>query len=344
MLPLKDACPLRYTHADDSGYTRVKKGRGFAYVDDKKRFIRDKQTLDRIKSLVIPPAWTNVWITSYSNGHLQATGIDSKGRKQYLYHPLWNELREKNKIENILAFGKALPKLRKHIQRDLKKHKLGKEKVTALALNIMEDTLIRAGSIQYRKQNNSYGLTTLRTKHVQINGQVVFFKFVGKKGKEHQIKLSDRSLAKRLRQVMELPGQEVFQYYNEKGERCKLDSGDLNEYIHQHTKQHFTTKDFRTWYATFFAFSYLIQPQNNSESTIAYKQNLNKCLDFVAKKLGNTRAVCKASYVCGELMDTYQLNGLQPFVKKWKVKSVEALEKSQIEKLLLTFLANLKRP
>jgi len=340
---LKEACVLRYTSTSDEGYTRVKRGKGFSYLDSNRNLIKDQQEIDRIKHLVIPPAWTNIWITPYANGHLQATGIDDRGRKQYIYHSLWNELREKNKTENILAFGKALPVLRKQINQDLKKHKLSKEKVVALALEIMEDTLIRAGNDQYRKQNNSYGLTTLRAKHVQINGQMVFFKFIGKKGKEHKIKLSNRSLARRLKQVMEIPGQEVFQYYNEQGERCCLDSGDLNEYIRNSTKQDFTSKDFRTWYATFFAFTFLAGLEEADETAKTCKQNMNRCLDFVAKKLGNTRAVCRSSYVCGDLMEMYQKNELKPYFAKLTTKLSSSLEKPHMEKLLLKFLATVRK-
>lgn len=340
---LKEACALRYTNASDEGYTRVKRGKGFSYLDNNKNLIKNQQEIDRIKQLVIPPAWTNIWITLYENGHLQATGIDEKGRKQYIYHPLWNELREKNKTENILAFGKALPVLRKQISKDLKKHKLSKEKVVALALEIMEDTLMRAGNDQYRKKNNSYGLTTLRARHVQINGQVMFFKFIGKKGKEHKIKLSNRSLARRLKQVMEIPGQEVFQYYDEQGERCCMDSGDLNEYIRNSTKHDFTSKDFRTWYATFFAFTFLAGLVGADETTKSHKQNMNRCLDFVAKKLGNTRAVCRSSYVCVDLMEAYQKNELKPFFTEPTTKLNLSSEKPQMEKRLLKFLASVRK-
>jgi len=334
---------LRYSSDSEAGYSRVRRGKGFSFLDTKGCIIKNKKERDRLLSLVIPPAWEHVWINRYSNGHLQVTGVDSKGRKQYIYHPVWNELREKNKIERILAFGKVLPLLRKNIRKDLRKHSLNKDKVTALALNIMEETVIRAGNNRYRKENNSYGLTTLRERHVNINGKIVLFKFIGKKGKEHKIRLSDRTIAKRLKQVMEIPGQEVFQYYNEEGLRSRLDSGDLNQYIQKNTKNDFTSKDFRTWYGTLWAFKYLMELRDDSVDIKTLKKNMNLCLDFVADKLGNTRAVCRSSYVCGELMDGYQKNGLKPFFDQLKIRQASPLEILTAEKLLLRFLEQIKQ-
>jgi len=337
MLDLKQEQALRYTCVNDQGYIRKRCGRGFVYLEDQQKII-NKQVLARIKSLVIPPAWKNVWINSDSCGHLQATGIDDKGRKQYIYHPQWNELREKNKITHIIAFGKALPRLRKAMKHDLRKNTWNKEKVTALALNIMENTLIRAGNDRYRKENNSYGLTTLRTRHVEINGQVIFFKFVGKKGKIHRIKLSDRSVAKRLRQVMEIPGQEVFQYLNEQNMPCCLDSGDLNEYLHLKTHYHFTSKDFRTWYANLIAFRFFSEEMDELACSTHGKRQLNACLDRVAEKLGNTRAVCKSSYVCNDILAVYESGHLSYYLKKLHMTPHKLLDDVRTEKLFLKFL------
>ncbi|MFD2960646.1 MULTISPECIES: DNA topoisomerase IB [Olivibacter] len=334
---------LRYCNDSSDGYTRVKKGKGYCYLDINKKPIVDKELIKRIKSLVIPPAWKNVWISPYDNGHLQATGLDDKGRKQYLYHPLWNETREKHKINRILAFGKVLPSLREAITADCRQRNLGKDRVSAIALSIMENTLMRAGNDRYRRENNSYGLTTLRSRHVKIEGQIVTFNFTGKKGKKHNIKLSNRSLTKRLRQVMEIPGQEVFQYYNDDQEICSLDSGDLNEYIQRHTGQNFTSKDFRTWYATLWAFKYLLELSTEEQQVKSYKKNLNACLDFVAKKLGNTRAVCRASYVCNDLIDAYLAGSLQSYLRKTTSDEMKSLPIHEVEPLLITFLHNLKK-
>jgi len=338
MLELENEPVLHYTCTDTGGYTRKRRGSGFVYLKDRGEVITDEQVLARIKKLVIPPAWKNVWISSDSCGHLQATGVDDRGRKQYIYHPQWNELREKKKISHIIAFGKILPRLRTAIKQDLRKKTWNKEKVSALALNIMENTLIRAGNDRYRKQNNSYGLTTLRARHVEINGQVVFFKFIGKKGKMHRIKLSNRSVAKRLKQVMEIPGQEVFQYLDEQNMPCCLDSGDLNEYIHRKAQCKFTSKDFRTWHANFIAFQFFIEEINDPTCQAGEKQGLNACLDRVAKKLGNTRAVCRASYVCNDILAVYNAGRLPYYLKKLNITANKSLDEVQAEKRFLKFL------
>lgn len=334
---------LHYSNDSVNGYTRIKRGSGYCYLDTEKKTITDKKIVKRIKSLVIPPAWKQVWINPDMYGHLQATGLDEKGRKQYLYHPLWNETREKYKINRILAFGKVLPTLREAIITDCRQHNLGKDRVSAIALNIMENTLMRAGNDRYRKDNNSYGLTTLRNRHVKIEGQVVTFDFIGKRGKKQNIKLSNRTVVKRLRQVMEIPGQEVFQYYNEDREICSLDSGHLNEYIQKHTGKDFTSKDFRTWYATLWAFKYLLELKDEGGHAKFYKKNLNACLDFVAKKLGNTRAVCRASYVCSDLIEHYLKDGFQHHLGKHVAKDKVFFNVHDAEPILLKFLRRVKR-
>jgi DNA topoisomerase I len=333
--------PLRFTSDQEAGYTRIRNGKGYRFLDKNGNAVKDETIKRRLKALVIPPAWKSVWISHYANGHLQATGIDEKGRKQYIYHTLWTQLREDNKFTRILEFGYKLPKLRKAIKSGLKKKKLDKAKVTAVALDIMEETLIRPGNSQYRKTYNSFGLTTLRNKHVKINGQLVFFKFVGKKGKEHQIKVSDRSLAKRLKAVMEIPGQELFQYYNEQNEICTLDSGDLNEYIKHHTADNFTSKDFRTWYGTLWAFKYLAA-LDAFQSKATCKRNINECLDFVAKKLGNTRTVCRQYYVCIDLLKAYEENTLQPYLAQMNRSKSKLNEDLKAEKFLIKFLKEIK--
>lgn len=332
---------LRFTSDQQAGYTRIKKGKGYAFLDKHGNTVDNESIKQRLQALVVPPAWKSVWISHYANGHLQATGLDEKGRKQYIYHAQWNQLRQESKLAQILAFGYKLPKLRKAISRDLKKRKLDKAKVTAIALDIMEETLIRAGNHHYRKTYNSFGLTTLHNKHVKINGQLIFFKFVGKKGKEHQIKVSDKSLAKRLKSVMEIPGQELFQYYNERNEICTLDSGDLNEYIKHYTAEDFTSKDFRTWYGSLWAFKYLAALEAFQNKAMC-KRNINQCLDFVAKKLGNTRTVCRQYYVCTDLLKAYEENSLQPYLTRMNRSRSKLSEDLNAEKFLMKFLEKIK--
>jgi len=327
---------LRYIPDTIPGYTRVRKGKGFAYYF-KQSLINDKEVIMHFKSLAIPPAWKNVWISPHKDGHLQATGTDDRGRKQYLYHPSWVTMQEENKFFRLIAFGKALPCIRKHIRQDLRKKKNTKEKVVALALDLMEETLIRAGNDVYREQNNSYGLTTLTNKHVRINGDELFFRFRGKKGILHKIKLSDRYLAKQLSQVKEIPGQQLFQYVDERGNSCKLDSGDLNEYIQRCTQQDFTSKDFRTWSGTVWAFRKLGSlPPFDSEAQC--KKNVLEMFDFVASKLGNTRSVCKKYYVADTLVSAYESKQALPYFKRAKYKSGKMTEAVKSEKQLLCLL------
>jgi len=332
---------LRYTPNDVPGFTRVRKGKGFAFLSEDKQPVEDEQIKKRLKLLAIPPAWQSVWISPFPNGHLQVTGIDEKGRKQYIYHPEWNRLREENKFTRILTFGKELPKLRKAIAKDLRKRQLDKAKVTAIALNLMEETLIRPGNAQYRNVYHSFGLTTLRNRHVRINGKQIFFRFVGKKGKLHQIKVSDRSLAKKLKDVMEIPGQELFQYYNERAEICTLDSGDLNTYIKQYTSEQFSSKDFRTWYGTVWAFYYLSRLEAFQTKSVC-KHNINACLDFVAKKLGNTRTVCRQYYVSNSLLEAYEQNRLQPYLTKMLQSKSKLPDEKKAEKFLIQFLKSVE--
>lgn len=306
---------LRYTPDKGSGFTRVKRGKGFQFLDKRGKKVADQAHIERLQQLIIPPAWKNVWICPYINGHLQVTGIDERGRKQYIYHSEWNRLRQENKFAKILEFGKALPSIRKTLQRDLRKRTLTKQKVAAIALSIMEDTLIRAGNAHYRDKYKSYGLTTLTNRHVKIEGQRIFFKFNGKKSVKHEIQLSDRQLAKQLKQVMDIPGQELFQYYNKKNEVCTLDSGDLNDYLKCCTRQEFTSKDYRTWSGTVLAFRFLSTLEAYSTKKVC-KKNILSCLDHVAKKLGNTRTVCRQYYVDAGLLSGYEEGSLQPYLRK----------------------------
>lgn len=256
------AIQLRYVRSDQKGYSRKKKGEGFIYLDTEGRTIRDPEIIRRIQGLVLPPAWTDVWICPFPNGHLQATGIDALGRKQYRYHARWSATRNEHKFDRLFAFGKKLPLLRKQIINDIRKKSLIREKVTAIALSIMNETFIRTGNTAYEKAYGSYGLTTLKNKHVTINGSQALFRFKGKKGVMHQIALKDASLARLLKNVKELPGQELFQYYDEEGTLHKLDSGDINDYLKEHMDEAFTCKDFRTWAGSVLALRFMMQAED----------------------------------------------------------------------------------
>jgi len=327
---------LRYVSGSEAGYTRVIKGKGYAYYRDG-ILVRDEKLIKRFNSLIIPPAWKNVWICSCDKGHLQATGIDIKGRKQYIYHPEWQKMRHQHKFARILEFGKALPCIRKRIKQDIRRKKYNKEKVVAIALELMEQTLIRAGNSFYRDQNKSFGLTTLTNKHVSINGSEIFFNFRGKKGVLHKIKVSDRSLAKRLKDVKEIRGQSLFQYLDEQGNARVLDSGDLNEYIQRCTNQDFTSKDFRTWSGTVWAFRKLCEMEAFENKTQC-KRNLLDMYDFVASKLGNTRSVCKKYYVSDTLVKAYEKNITEPYFKRALRKGGKLSEIEKAEKQLLNLL------
>jgi DNA topoisomerase-1 len=332
----KSTPTLQYIHDSEPGYTRIRKGKGFAYYLNGS-LIQEKKVIDRLKKLVIPPAWRNVWVCTKEEGHLQVTGLDDKGRKQYLYHPEWTRLQQENKFSRMIEFGKSLPLIRKKIQKDSRKRKLTKEKVVALALEIMEETLIRAGNVYYRDQNDSYGLTTLTNKHVNIVGTNILFKFRGKKGVLHEINIHDKKLAKQLQNVKEIPGQHLLQFIDEKGTTCSIDSGDLNHYIQECSKQDFTSKDFRTWYGTVWAFRKLCEMEPFKTKT-EYKRNITEMYDYVASKLGNTRSVCKKYYVSDSLIKAYENEIAFPYFKKALRKGGKATPMQKAERQVLKLL------
>ena len=297
---------LKYVSNTDPGIRRVKKGDGFAYVMDEKP-VKDTETLQRIKSLVLPPAWENVWICASPDGHLQATGIDAKGRKQYKYHSLWNALRNQTKFYNMLDFGKALPSIRQQLQKDISLPGLSQRKILATIVLLMEYTSIRIGNNLYEKLYGSFGLTTFKNKHVDINGTLVKFSFKGKKGVYHDITIRSRKLAKIVKQCKELPGKELFQYCNENGECHAIDSGMVNSYIKEISAGNFSAKDFRTWAGTLHAFE-AFKELGVAETETEAKKNVVIALDTVAKHLGNTRTVCKKYYVHPLIIEHY-VNG-----------------------------------
>ena len=287
---------LRYAGVSEKGFYRFKKGATFIYKDEKDTLIKDDEILSRFSKLVIPPAWENVWISPYENGHLQVTGTDAKGRKQYRYHEAWNKIRNQSKFYRLRNFAKALPKIRKQVDKDLRKKGLPYEKVVALVVKLIENTNIRIGNEAYKKLYGSFGLTTLRDKHVKFQGSEVTFTFKGKKGVHHQIALKDRKLMNLVKKCKEVPGQELFQFYDDDGKHHSIGSSDVNAYLKEITHEDFTAKDFRVWSGSVHAFCHfldVVAPENQTQC----KKKVIEVLDSVAQKLGNTRAVCKKYYV-----------------------------------------------
>ena len=325
---------LSYVSDNDPGISRVRKGKGFAYVFNGKT-ITDKKQIHRIQSLVIPPAWEKVWICVSPAGHLQATGYDTKNRKQYIYHPLWREFRNQTKFYQLIEFGKKLPVIREQLEKDLAITGLPLEKILAAIVSIMLQTNIRVGSSAYEKLYGSFGITTLKDKHVTINGSVVKFSFRGKKGVEHEIDFKSRRLANIVRQCKDMPGKELFQYYDEHGERKSIDSGMVNEYIKSIGGGDFTTKDFRTWMGTVNAIAVLSE-LGFCDTETEIKKNIVEALDTVAKRLGNTRSVCKKYYVHPKILELYSNRELEKFCKEIKTNGNGKLsaEESILMKIL----------
>jgi DNA topoisomerase I len=302
------AADLVYVNDKDSGINRVKKGKGFVYVYDNKP-LKEPAEIERIRKLAIPPAWTNVWICPKENGHIQATGFDIRGRKQYRYHSSWNALRNETKFHRLYEFGKVLPSIRLKLEEDLVKKELSEEKVLATVISLMERTYIRVGNDEYEKLNGSYGLTTLKDSHVKINGDNLLFSFKGKKGIEHKIPLKHKRLAKMVKQCRDIPGKELFQYYDSEGNRKPIDSGMVNRYIKDASGGDFTAKDFRTWAGTLNiirAFRSIGEAETDGEC----KKKIIAALEEVSTQLGNTRTVCKKYYVHPGIIKLYEEKNL----------------------------------
>jgi DNA topoisomerase-1 len=295
---------LRYVSDDRPGIRRRRAGTAFRYLRPDGSPVRDEPTLRRIKGLAIPPAWTDVWIATDPRGHLQATGRDAKGRKQYRYHPRWRAVRDETKYERMLAFGAALPTIRARVEADLARPGLPREKVLATVVRLLEATLIRVGNEEYARENRSYGLTTLRNRHVAINGTELRFEFRGKSGKQHQVSVRDRRLAGVMRRLQELPGQEIFQYLDEDGARRTIDSEDVNGYLRETTGDDFSAKDFRTWAGTVLCAVALREVEACASETEA-RRNVAQVVKQVAQQLGNTPAVCRACYIHPAVIEAY---------------------------------------
>ncbi len=301
------AAGLRYVSDATPGIRRKRAGKHFSYLGRDGKPIHDEDQLKRIRSLGIPPAWTNVWICPNPRGHIQATGRDAKGRKQYRYHPKWREIRDETKYDRMMAFGKALPLIRERVEHDLRLHGLPREKVFATVVRLLNTTSIRIGNEEYARENGSFGLTTMRDNHVDVEGTTVEFHFRGKSGKEHMIDVKDRQLAKIIKRCQALPGHELFQYYDEHQQLHTIESDNVNTYLQQITGQEFTAKDFRTWAGTVTA-TCALQDLGEYETQIQAKKNVVRAIEEASKHLGNTPAICRKSYIHPEIIDAY-LNG-----------------------------------
>lgn len=295
---------LHYSTDTKPGISRRRRGKAFHYVYPGGKPVSSPSELERIRKLAIPPAWQRVWIAPDPLGHLQATGVDARGRKQYRYHPKWREVRDDTKYNRMLTFGHALPLVRRRTEADLRRHGLPREKVLAAVVRLLEKTFIRVGNDEYARTNHSFGLTTMRDGHVKINGSKVKFIFRGKSGVEHDLELDDRRLAKIVRQCRDLPGQELFQYRDEHGRVVDIGSADVNAYLKEITGEDFTSKDFRTWAGTVLA-AELLQDFDTVDSQARAKKNIVRAIEQVARQLGNTKAVCRKCYIHPAVLDAY---------------------------------------
>ncbi len=306
---------LRYVDDSKPGLRRKRNGKGFRYLDAKGAAVRDADEIARLKSLAIPPAYTDVWICPHPNGHIQATGRDEKGRKQYRYHPRFREAREASKFHRIMAFAEALPGLRERIDADMGQRGLPREKVLATVVHLLETTLIRVGNDDYARSNKSYGLTTLRDPHVQVAGAEMRFRFKGKSGKEWSVSVRDRRVAKIVKACQDLPGQELFQYLDEAGERRDVTSSDVNAYLREITGEDFTAKDFRTWAGTVLA-ALALREFESFDSEAKAKKNLRAAIESVSSRLGNTPTICRKCYIHPQILDCYLEGGMLLQVKQ----------------------------
>ena len=311
---------LKYVDSNITGFSRIKKGKGFSFIDQKKKTITDSKTLSRIASLVIPPNWEKVWICPDKTGHLQATGYDIKGRKQYIYHPKWNALRKEDKFAMLLPFAKGLNGLKKQIRKDLRRKEIDLQKVSALALQIMDLTSMRAGNQFYEKENGSFGLTTLKNRHLSIDKNKITFKYIGKKGVPQEKKLTAKKLAQILKKVRSIPGQQLFQFEDQHKKIHQLDSGHLNEYLFQVYQQHITCKTFRTWNACYLCLKQFLNLKYAEDPKIR-KQQVQETIKTVAKQLGNSKSVALKHYIHPQLINDYESGTLGNWIRKNKDRS-----------------------
>ncbi|NNM70812.1 DNA topoisomerase IB [Enterovirga aerilata] len=306
---------LRYVSDDRPGIRRKRAGKGFSYIGVDGKPVRDEKTLERIRKLAIPPAYTEVWICPFPNGHIQATGRDAKGRKQYRYHPKFREVRDSTKYEHMLEFARGLPAIREKIAEHMKLPGMPREKVLATVVYLLENTLIRVGNDDYVKQNKSYGLTTLKDRHVRVDGAELKFQFKGKSGKTWNLRIKDRRIAKIVKQCQDLPGQELFQYIDDEGRRQDVTSADVNAYLKEITGREVTAKDFRTWAGTVLAALALAEFET-FDSDAKAKKNVRAAIERVASRLGNTPTICRKCYVHPEVLHSYLQGDLMLDIKE----------------------------
>src|SRR6266516_4518251 len=314
---------LRYVSDDQPGSSRQRNGEEFEYLDQKGKPIRDEQRLLRIKRLAIPPAWSDVWICPSPNGHIQATGRDARRRKQYRYHERWREIRDENKYDRLVNFGKALPKIRRRLKKDLALSSLPREKVLATIVQLLERSLIRVGNEEYARENKSFGLTTMQDRHVDVKGSKLRFRFRGKSGRQHEVDVTDRRIARVVSRLQDLPGQSLFQCVDDEGKVRDITSQDVNEYLRKITGEDFTAKDFRTWAGTVLA-AIALSTAGAFETKKQAKANVKNAIGAVAKILGNTPAVCRECYIHPSVVEAY-FNG--NFINSFKAKTEEEVEK-----------------
>jgi len=315
---------LHYVDDTQPGIRRKTWRNRFAYFTAEGERIRDANEIKRLNALAVPPAYSDVWICADPQGHLQATGLDARGRKQYRYHPRWREVRDQDKYSRLLAFGEALPKLRRQLQATLATEGFNRDKVMATVIGLLDATLIRVGNARYARDNRSYGLTTLRNRHVEINGSAILFQFRGKSGVEHQVTIKDRRLANVLKRCLELPGQDLFQYLDENGERHRVSSSDVNAYLHELTGAEFTAKDFRTWAGSALALAVLRQLHGEPEAEA--KKQIVEMVKSVARQLGNTPAVCRKCYIHPAVLEAFIRGDLAKLPKPRIRKDLRAEE------------------
>lgn len=332
-----EAAGLKYVTDAVPGITRRRAGRGFAYYAPDGTRITNRAERRRIAALGVPPAWTDVWICPDPDGHISATGRDAKGRKQYRYHPRFRALRDESKFGRMLTFSAALPKLRERIERDLTHDGLARRKLIATVIGLLDKTLIRVGNEEYAKANRSYGLTTLKRRHVTVDGHTLYFEFRGKSGIEHSLAVTDRRLARIVRDLQDLPGQQLFKYVDDDGKRQMVSSGDVNEYLRQCTGLDVTAKDFRTWSGTMLAVRTL-RAMGPPATERQAKRNVNQALDQVAERLGNTRAVCRKYYVHPAVIEAYHRGVTAPAAPRRRrgLRPTAALRRDEV--LVLQFL------
>ncbi|WP_083656624.1 DNA topoisomerase IB [Mongoliimonas terrestris] len=333
------AIGLSFGSDEAPGIRRRRSGKGFTYRAPDGQTVKDRAVLDRIRKLVIPPAWTDVWISQDPTSHLQATGRDQKGRKQYRYHPAFSLQREAVKFEHLLEFASVLPQIRARTLADLRRRSLSREKILATVVRLLETTLIRIGNEDYARENKSFGLTTLRCRHVAVEGQAIRFCFKGKSGKEWRLRVSDRRIARILRTCQELPGQRLFQYLDEDGRLQAVDSADVNAYLKEITGKDVTAKDFRTWAGTVQA-ALALAGSERPETKTATRKALRQAIVEVSAKLGNTPSVCRKSYVHPEVLTAFEEGALALAIEEQVAAEAEAEGTLEpYEQAVLTFLS-----